>query len=501
MLVSLGFLVAILLGFVLAPAYRRRTVRLTTDKIRRSLPMTEAEIRAAADRLRAEHAIRVHKLEARVDQARRSSAHQRVEINRRDAVVNTLERNTADLTAALEASDNARRVLEQTIMERVPRVESRLVEARRLVGVRDAEMVKLKSDTAKTFRALDEAMQINAQQRSELDKLKSALATRGTRRRSDAANPDFDGEVALRSELEALRTRTRDQASLIERLQDIVRAAGETAGQRQDSDARALAEDGGEEIKKELALAVDELKSAQDPPGDELARLKTEIRSLKIANAAKTEEIEALRAALAEGAEQPALQGPAARLLAGRAKAKRQSSERGPSGKHSDGQNEVIQRLRAELAGANDRLARQAAQFRDELRRLGAGTIPASARSRRQDGLMEEFPGSGDNGTIGDGRATPRQNLAQRISEQVPSAAVELARDPGGNLELATSRSTTPMKHGETPEPEISAPKSTIEPLLPQTSEKPADKADTRAVTGPRRRTGLMDRIASLGKS
>ncbi|HUS97435.1 MAG TPA: hypothetical protein VMX97_11905, partial [Hyphomicrobiaceae bacterium] len=135
--------------------------------------MTEAEIRAAADRLRAEHAIRVHKLEARVDQARRSSAHQRVEINRRDAVVNTLERNTADLTAALEASDNARRVLEQTIMERVPRVESRLVEARRLVGVRDAEMVKLKSDTAKTFRALDEAMQINAQQRSELDKLKS----------------------------------------------------------------------------------------------------------------------------------------------------------------------------------------------------------------------------------------------------------------------------------------------------------------------------------------
>ncbi|MFX5480817.1 hypothetical protein ABTD95_19465, partial [Acinetobacter baumannii] len=60
MLVGLGFLIALLLAALIAPAYRRRTVRLTTDALKRTLPLTEAEIRADKDRLRAEHAIRIH---------------------------------------------------------------------------------------------------------------------------------------------------------------------------------------------------------------------------------------------------------------------------------------------------------------------------------------------------------------------------------------------------------------------------------------------------------
>ena len=130
MLVSLGFLLAVLLGFVVAPAYWARAVRLTTERIRRNLPMTEAEIRAERDKLRAQHAVRVHRLEAQSERAKLSSARQRVEINRRDGSISNLERQVRELHTNLEASDNARRVLEQTIVDRIPKIEARLIETR-----------------------------------------------------------------------------------------------------------------------------------------------------------------------------------------------------------------------------------------------------------------------------------------------------------------------------------------------------------------------------------
>lgn len=47
------------------------------------------------------------------------------------------------------------------------------------------------------------------------------------------------------------------------------------------------------------------------------------------------------------------------------------------------GQNATIQKLRSDLAAANARLARQAQHFTDEMRRLGAGTLPAASPSRQ----------------------------------------------------------------------------------------------------------------------
>ena len=222
MLVSLGFLLAALMGFIVAPAYWNRAVRLTTQRIRRSLPLTEAEIRAEQDRLRAQNAIRIHQLESSMDRVRRSAARQTIEINRRDATIGTLERDSQQLNTKLEASENARRVLEQTIMDRVPRVDERLSEARKLLFQRDREMAALQADTSKTFRALDEAMQINAQQRIEIDRMKSSLASRGGRQSKGGNRAAQESETALRSELEALRTRVRDQASLIGNLQELI---------------------------------------------------------------------------------------------------------------------------------------------------------------------------------------------------------------------------------------------------------------------------------------
>jgi hypothetical protein len=49
----------------------------------------------------------------------------------------------------------------------------------------------------------------------------------------------------------------------------------------------------------------------------------------------------------------------------------------------TDEQNGTIQALRAELAAGNEKLARQAAYFMEEMRRLGSGTVPASGPARR----------------------------------------------------------------------------------------------------------------------
>ena len=73
MLATLGFLTAALLALFISPLYRRRVARLTTDKLKRSMPLTEAEIRADKDRLRAEFAIRIHKLETKVEEAAEAS--------------------------------------------------------------------------------------------------------------------------------------------------------------------------------------------------------------------------------------------------------------------------------------------------------------------------------------------------------------------------------------------------------------------------------------------
>ena len=143
MLAALGFLTAALLALFIAPLYRRRVARLTTDMLKRSMPLTEAEIRADKDRLRAESAIRIHKLESKVEEAAEASARQMVELNRRDATISELEGEVSRQRTALEEHENARRVLEQTIMDRLPKVEHRLAEARKLLFQRDREIVSL----------------------------------------------------------------------------------------------------------------------------------------------------------------------------------------------------------------------------------------------------------------------------------------------------------------------------------------------------------------------
>ena len=167
MLVALGFLSATLLALLIAPAFWRRAVRLTTRRLKEQLPLTEAEIKADKDRLRAEYAIRVHKLEMKVEQANLQRARQLIEINRRDGSISQLEQERVQLLAKVEENQNARRVLEQTVADRLPKVEIAAERGQAAAVLRDREIAELTQSTSRQQMALEEAHSINAQQTSE----------------------------------------------------------------------------------------------------------------------------------------------------------------------------------------------------------------------------------------------------------------------------------------------------------------------------------------------
>jgi hypothetical protein len=376
MLAGLGFLTAALLTVFLSPLYRRRVARLTTDALKRSMPLTEAEIRADKDRLRAEYAIRIHKLDMRVEEAADASARQMVELNRRDAAISGLETELSGQRTALEEHENARRVLEQTIMDRLPKVEHRLAEARKLLFQRDREIVSLSQSSEKQSRALEEATQINTQQTDEIHRLKAALNTRAARSREGLNDPRFEGEVALRTEIEALRSKTRNQTSQIARLEALVVRAGPAA---EAATREAEGQNGAHEPSRPAkmrrstdipAAPVETKPEASDP------QAQAEMRRLKAANQDQSAEISRLKAGLAiyEAGDKDdrGIKDSKIALKARVSALKALSDEQGGT----------IQSLRAELAAGNERLARQAAYFMEEMRRLG-GSVPATGPARR----------------------------------------------------------------------------------------------------------------------
>jgi chromosome segregation ATPase len=407
MLVALGFFSAGLIGFLLAPLYGRRSARLATEQLHATMPLTSMEIAADKDRLRATYALTIHKLEQKVERATYSAARQRVELSRRDASISDLEGEVGRLRSALEEHENARRVLEQTIADRMPKVEYRLNETKKLLTQRDREIGNLTQTSGRQSQALDEATQINAQQRDEIHRLNATLAARAARNRETLADPRFDGEVALRSEIEALRTKTREQASVISKLQgtlsksaarieqgDAVSAsAGGLSAQPSPASGEKAAEsmEAAAEInrlRKDLVDAENALRSARgmaEAGNAGQAARETEIRTLKTVNEDLAAEAARLRAALAtyeaEDVDDRTMKeskvAMRARVSALQAQAEEQSG--------------TIQRLRAEIAAANEKLARQAAHFMDEMRRLGAGTLPTSG-ARREANIRPKQP-------------------------------------------------------------------------------------------------------------
>lgn len=445
MFVALGFAAAGLLACVIWPVLSARAARLAVDQLKRSMPLTAAEIAADKDRLRAEYAIKIHKLESRVEEASLSAARQLVEINRRDASISALEGELVVLKTSLEEHENARRVLEQTIAERLPKVESRLADAKKLLFERDREIAALTQSAHRQAQALDEATQINTQQRDEIHRLSATLTTRAARNRDPASDQRFEAEIALRSELEALRAKTRDQAQLIARLQGVYRDAGAAEAVTPGLFAKMSNVSNPDNQEAEVARLRDSLAEAEralqsakgvvavDRAGYE--KLEAEIRTLKAESQDRAAEIARLKATLTAYEESSSSDRalPESKI-AMKARLSAREAE-------SIEQQQTIQALRAEVAAANEKLARQAAHYMDEMRRLGAGTRPAGPvqrdvpeASRGRAPLVEriaqpripepevEIRRAGQTAG-GDSGATPLQSADADVAAAVPPAA------------------------------------------------------------------------------
>jgi DNA repair exonuclease SbcCD ATPase subunit len=471
MLIALGFLAATLLVLIVGPAFWARAVRVTTRRVKEAMPFTEAEIRADKDRIRVEYAIRVHSLEKQVEQVRLASARQTIDLNRRDASINELEAEIERLKATLEEAQNARRVLEQTVSDRLPRVEQRLSDARKLIFNRDREISELSKTADKQSRALAEAAAINAQQMSEIERLGTSLATRGARSQEGPSDARHDAEVALRSELESLRAKTRDQSQLIGRMQSQMARFGDVAAVAGNNGARAPAL-----LDTSGRLSVASPGDGSDPApegtvaGPQWQDLERELRGLRARTEDQAGEIARLKASLAvfeaEGDNEPKLSLRESRIGL--------KARLGAFEAHNEQQKETIAKLRSEIAAANERLARQAAHFTSELKRLGAGTLPASGQPRRQ-------------------VAQPRVTLAERVAQQ--RTASTAAGDGNGANTGGPNGATVGDHRGKA---KVDAEAGTGPGEARSTATLPSGEAE---VVAAQRRPRLLERLSGLAKT
>jgi chromosome segregation ATPase len=479
MLVALGFLAASLLGLLVASAFWSRAVRLTTARIKQSMPVSEPEIKADRDRLRAEYAIKVHKLEMRLDQAKIERARQLIDINRRDASISALETDVMQLKSGLEENQNARRVLEQTVADRLPRVEARLAEAKRLLFNRDREIAELTAGARRHKQALEEVSSINAQKNAQIERLSTALTTRGGRGRQ-VAGDGADSEVAMRSEIEALRSKSSEQALLIDRLQ---RRLGNGYALAAPVNSAPAAQGDGETDRarrdiSEAEAALNAVRSGTSSGDASGVTFEREIRALKARTEDQAGEIARLKAALATFEQQ---EGKASGLMDSKIALK---ARLGSAQAHSDQQTATIAKLRAELAATHERLARQAAHFMGEMRRVGGGTPQPSGAARRP--------------VRGDERRTLADRVAQVRTDDGPAERTE-ARPSAPREPEAPRRLEAPAGNGHNGNGNGGAGKKDAAEgpaAVPAAAELP--KASE--IPEKRRRPRLLDRITGLAK-
>ncbi|MGE0611337.1 MAG: hypothetical protein AB7G34_15020 [Hyphomicrobiales bacterium] len=177
MLVALGFLLALLLSLLLAPAFWRRAVRLTTERIQATMPMSVADMQADKDQLRAEFAIRLRRVEMALEKAKDQAARNLVERNKHQTTILGLEESRRGLEASLAERSNAATVLEQTVKRRIPELEAQIARERDVIAIRDRELLRLGRAYDNQTEALGLARQALARREEELESLRQAIET------------------------------------------------------------------------------------------------------------------------------------------------------------------------------------------------------------------------------------------------------------------------------------------------------------------------------------
>jgi hypothetical protein len=104
MIFVLGFLIAGVLALATAPAIWRRALRLSARRVELQLPLSDAEIRAERDQVRAEAAVAQRRMEQKIAALNLSRAGDMEELGRRATALAAAEASNLALQAKLEAT-------------------------------------------------------------------------------------------------------------------------------------------------------------------------------------------------------------------------------------------------------------------------------------------------------------------------------------------------------------------------------------------------------------
>lgn len=290
----LGFLSAVFLAVLVAPAIWRRAVAFTHRRIEATLPLSLNEIRAGKDAVRAEYAMEVRKLEVTVKGLRERLAGQSLDVDRGRDEIRRLsgERDEQLATIAeLEVRQGALRAEIVRGEKELLRLGGLVSEREALLEVRAREIDRLGAmyDEA-SFNASNRQIEMVAQE-ANLEKLaEEAFAARQVQDRTqgllDAANGRADElDKALRAEKRRIVTLERNAEKLtaalsdreeklerrereIERLRAKLRSAGDSG---RETTARLAAEqDKAARLREELALKARENKALRAVKGMKL---------------------------------------------------------------------------------------------------------------------------------------------------------------------------------------------------------------------------------------
>lgn len=151
MFFSLGFLVAALGALAVAPAFWNRAIRLATRRLEMVLPLSQGEVLAGRDLLRAELAVEQRKLEQKFEALAAAHACDMAELGRRAVALAEKDRELEAIRARLDARDAENADLRRFSAEAMDTLEA--MRARLDAG--DAENADLRRFSAEAMDALD----------------------------------------------------------------------------------------------------------------------------------------------------------------------------------------------------------------------------------------------------------------------------------------------------------------------------------------------------------
>lgn len=185
---ALGFLCAGFLAVMVAPAIWRRALVLSRRRMEASTPLSQSEIQADKDGMRAQFAMATRRLEMSMKSLRDKTTAQTIEIERDRVEMKRLASEIAERDKALAQVSDASGGLSTELLRRdeeIKRLKERLAAADKLLGERAEEIEKL-------GRMRDEASLVSSNRQielvareTELDKLTGEMAEMRDRRNED----------------------------------------------------------------------------------------------------------------------------------------------------------------------------------------------------------------------------------------------------------------------------------------------------------------------------